>query len=56
MISNKQITFLIMIFLTVLYTLFAKIVYNNPSVFSIAVLTLTTVLMTILFFVEFTND
>jgi hypothetical protein len=32
--------------------LFAKIVYNNPSVFSIAVLTLTTVLMTILFFEE----
>jgi hypothetical protein len=52
MISNKQIIFLIIIFLTVLYMLFAKIVYNNPSVFSIAVLTLTTVLMTILFFEE----
>jgi|688.fasta_scaffold703798_2 hypothetical protein len=52
MISNKQIIFLIIIFLTVLYMLFAKIVYNNPSVFSIVVLTLTTVLMTMLFFVE----
>lgn len=52
MINKKEITFLIMIFLTVLYTLFAKIVYNNPSVFSITVLTLTTVLITLLFFVE----
>jgi hypothetical protein len=52
MINNKQITFLIIIFLTVFYTIFAKIVYNNPSVFSIAVLTLTTVLITMFFFVE----
>ena len=53
---TKNLLLLICIFLTVLFILFFDGVSENPSIFNIAVLTLTTVLITILFFVEFTND
>jgi hypothetical protein len=53
---TKNLSLLICIFLTVLFVLFFDGVSENPSIFNIAVLTLTTILITLLFFVEFTND